>query len=206
LRERERERESERERERERERNRQGRTLERRKGNEAHSLFSVSNFEKIIIPGWLNEAAAREVLLATTTESSPSEALSGGARALKVAQATLGPAAGDVAADGADGLDAFEGAYGSQASFFLLLSFFCSLSVSLSHSLQKIFRSLSVMSTTIFSQALIDGLVASADAPGVSAPAKMSSSSSGSKGSVDVASFAAKKEGANKSRRLLAFA
>ena len=75
------------------------------------------------------------MLLATTTESSPSEALSGGARALKVAQATLGPAAGDVAADGADGLDAFEGAYGSQASFFfvaLFLLFSVCFSLSLS--------------------------------------------------------------------------
>ena len=114
------------------------------------------------------------MLLATTSES-PFEALSGGARALKVAQATLGPAAGDVAADGADGLDAFEGAYGTQA--------------------------------------LIDGLVTSADAPGVSAAAaakkSISSSSSKSSGSADVASFAAveKEEGAKKSRRmLLAFA
>ena len=126
--------------------------------------------------GWLNEAAAREVLLATS--ESPEDALSGGARALKVAQATLGPAAGDVAADGADGLDAFEGSFGTQA--------------------------------------LIDGLVASADVPGVVAygaaavPSKKSSKSSSSSSSksssaVDVASFAAtKKQG--ESRRLLAFA
>ena len=127
-------------------------------------------------------------MLRATTEN-PEEALSGGARALKVAQATLGPAAGDVAADGVDGLDAFEGSYGTQA--------------------------------------LIDGLVGSADVPGVvdaaaphakkgsgggkssSSGSKSSSSGSSSSGSsgggaADVASFAAKKEGA--SRRLLAFA
>jgi hypothetical protein len=127
------------------------------------------------LPAWLNEAAAREVLRATTkTTEPPQEALTGGARALKVAQATLGPAAGDAARDGVDGLDAFEASFGSAE--------------------------------------LIDGLVASAEVPGVTAAASAhvrksgSGSSSGSSkiggsSKVDVASFAAKKEG---SRRLLA--
>lgn len=130
-------------------------------------------------------------MLGATSESTAQDALTGGARALKVAQATLGPAAGDVAADGPAGLDAFEASYGTQA--------------------------------------LIDGLVASADVPGVvvyGAPAsdadaaahekKSSSSKSGSGSSksssssgsaADVAVFAAKKEGGGgASRRLLAFA
>ena len=125
-------------------------------------------------------------MLRATTEA-PEEALTGGARALKVAQTALGPAAGDVAQDGPDGLDAFEASYGTQA--------------------------------------LIDGLVSSADVPGVvvvgagsskkdsSSSIKSSSSKSGgsksrsSISSADVASFAAKKEtAAAGGRKLLAFA
>lgn len=123
-------------------------------------------------------------MLGTTSESDAQDALTGGARALKVAQATLGPAAADVAADGVAGLDAFEASYGSQA--------------------------------------LIDGLVASANVPGVvvygahaDAMKKSSSSGSGSNKSskssssgsaADVSVFAAKREGGGASRRLLAFA
>jgi len=122
---------------------------------------------------WLNEAASKEVMKAISTEAgdsstSPEEALTGGARALKVAQATLGAAAGDVATDGVDGLDAFESSYGTKA--------------------------------------LIDGLVESADVPGinkkVAAKPEAKASVVGKSGSkpAEVASFAA-----TKTRRLLAF-
>lgn len=102
---------------------------------------------------------------------------------MKVAQAALGPAAGDVAADGPAGLDAFEGSYGTQA--------------------------------------LIDGLVSSADVPGVvvgaasakkgtsnsSSSKKSSSKSSSISGSADIASFVAKEAAvAGGGRKLLAFA